>query len=458
MASLLLLLLIAFGLRWGTEVGRRGPLFDERWITRPIAELLRHGWSVETAVDFQETKGPGLIWPYAAVGGLLIEDPQEVAGAEAPPGGRQGRLPDVWKPPVEGGPAPAPPGMLAALRLVSVLCFVLSGVPLLVLAAACGIRGPPLFVVTLLLALLPQEAIFGQLVMGEASFVLLSLVLVAVVAWGMGVGNGTAHRVAGPVVAAVVLAVMLHSRPHAVAWAPAICLAAFARESWRSWPWWVAMLCAGLLRIPLWMRWGGLVGSDFQNLHGLGIRLESLTYLAAAMALPLGVFLVAWLVGPCRRGAVWVAVGVGAGLVLGLIAPVMPSLHGGLDLAVQHDRYQGVAATMARGVAGPGRGGAAVIAFMAMVGLGGLGALFAETRRRSPREVAGAILRVQAWVLLAGWALYALTRGFVFDRYLLAWSALLPIAWVLTLPRWLLGVQVAMLGGAAVWFIHTWLM
>jgi len=219
------------------------------------------------------------------------------------------------------------------------------------------------------------------------------------------------------------------------------------------------MLAAGLLRIPLWMRWGGLVGSDFNNLHGLGIRLESLTYLAAAMSLPLGAFLLGWLVRPCRRqGAAWVAVGAAAGLVLGLVAPVMPSLHGGLDMAVAHDRYQGVAATIARAVGGPGRGGAAVIACMAMLGLGGLGALFASARRYSAREIAGLMLRTQAWALLAGWALYAGTRGFVFDRYLLAWSAALPLAWVLVLPRWVLGVQIALLGVAGVWFTCTWLL
>ncbi|MBT7351219.1 MAG: hypothetical protein HN811_02030, partial [Phycisphaerae bacterium] len=177
MASMLFIVVMAFALRWGTQITDRGPIFDERWITRPIADLIRHGWSVERAIDFQETKGPALIWPYAVGGRWLTVDPHEIAGPDAPPGGKNGRSPEAWDPPIPGAPAPAPPKMLAGLRLISLLCFVLSVVPLLVLASACGIRGPPLFVVTVLFTLLPQLAIFSQIVMGEASFVLLALVM-----------------------------------------------------------------------------------------------------------------------------------------------------------------------------------------------------------------------------------------------------------------------------------------
>ena len=81
-ASMLFIVLVAFGLRWGTEVTERGPLFDERWITRPIAEIIRHGWTVQTAIDFQETKGPALIWPYAAVEAISKVTPKS-AGCTA---------------------------------------------------------------------------------------------------------------------------------------------------------------------------------------------------------------------------------------------------------------------------------------------------------------------------------------------------------------------------------------
>jgi hypothetical protein len=224
------------------------------------------------------------------------------------------------------------------------------------------------------------------------------------------------------------------------------------------------------VRIPLWIRWDGLVSSDFSNLHGMGLRLNSLTYLAAGMALLLGVFLLAWIVYPShaggpRPGRRWVVGGLCVGGLLGVLAPVMPSLHGGLDLGVQHDRFQGVAATFSRMLAGPGPGGATVVALLAVIGLGGLGALFAFTGStqgslRGARfdQVWSIVLRVQALTLAFGWLLYAVTRGFVFDRYLLAWAMALPIAWVILLPRWLIGVQTAVLALVAMYHVYIWLM
>jgi len=460
LASILFMLVGAFGVGWGTDIGQRGPMFDERWITRPIAELIRAGWSVDTAIDFQETKGPALIWPYAFVGGLLVEDPAEVSTTAAPPGGRGGDMPAeiVWYSPEPGGADPAPPNMLMTLRLVSTLCFVLSVIPLLVVAWWCGIRGPPLMLAAVFFALLPHEVVFGQLVMGEASFMLLELLLVLVVAWGFGTGTRTAHRVAGPVLYGVVLAVMLHSRPHAAAWAAGVCLASSGRESWRSWPWWVASLIGGLLRLPLWARWGGLVSSDFQNLHGLGLRLESLTYLSAAMTLMLGVFLLAALLDPAWRSIRrWALVGGSIGLLLGIVAPVMPALPGDLDLTLQLDRYQGFAATLARSIAGEGAG-SVVLAVLAACGAGGLASLLGQAFRQPARSTLGLLLRVQGWTLLAGVLMYTLTRGFVFDRYLLAWAAVLPIAWTVLLPKWLRIVQAALLTLVACWMVRTWLL
>mgnify|MGYP006115179239 CR=1 FL=1 len=143
----------------------------------------------------------------------------------------------------------------------------------------------------------------------------------------------------------------------------------------------------------------------------------------------------------------------------------MPSVHGGLDFAVQHDRFQGVAATMSRMLAGPGPGGAVFVAVLATIGLGGLGAIFAFTgsncrslRGARSDEVWRLVLRVQAFTLAFGWLLYAATRGFVFDRYLLAWAMALPLAWVILLPRWLIGIQAAVLALVAMYHVHIWLM
>lgn len=458
MCSMLFIAVMAFALRWGTQITDRGPIFDERWITRPIADLIRHGWSVERAIDFQETKGPALIWPYAVGGRWLTADPNEVAGPDAAPGGKRGRSPEAWDPPVPGGPAPAPPQMLSGLRLLSLLCFVLSVVPLLVLACACGIRGPPLLVVTVLFTLLPQLAIFSQIVMGEASFLLLALVMLCVVAWGCGVGNGTKHPIAGPILYAILLGVLLHSRVHAAPLAVGVALATFHRESWRSWPWWVASVAGGLVRLPLWIRWNGPVSSDFQQLHGVGFRLESLTYLAAAMALPLAIFLLAWAVKRSRGRWWWIPlVGMGVGVVLSIVAPNDLSVPSALDLTLLQDRYQGAAATTALAIGGTGAGSGVILGILALLGLGGLGALLAAALDRPARKLDGLVLRMQAYTILFGWLMYAMTRGFVFDRYLLVWCATLPLAWVLVLPRALIALQVLPLVLSLAWFVSTWL-
>ena len=153
------------------------------------------GWSVETAIDFEETKGPALIWPYALLG--------ETLG-----------------------------GSLNDLRLVSGLFFVLSVVPLLLLATRAGSRGASLLLAALGFMLLPYEIVFGQLVMGEASFLFGALWLVLIALWGFGDSTHGPHRWS----AGAYWSRHLHSRIHAVAWAGAICPVAFQREGIRSWP------------------------------------------------------------------------------------------------------------------------------------------------------------------------------------------------------------------------------
>ena len=458
LASMALILLAAVVLQWGTQVTSRGPTFDERWITRPIAELIRHGWSVETAIDFEEAKGPAMVWPYAAIGGWMVEDPWEITPEDAPAGGSGGNQADAWDPPVPGGPSPAPPNMLASLRLISVLCLVLSMVPLLMLAIGCGVRGPPLLLVTWLLIILPYQAVTSQLVMGEPSFVLLAITLVAVVGWGAGSGHSTKHPIAGPIWYGVLLAVLLHSRIHAVALVPAVCFVMWQRESWRSWPWWIASLIACLLRLPLWSRWGGLVSPEFQNLHGLGLRLESVTYLGAAMAPLLGVFLLAWLWR--RKRHLWYLPvgGMILGLLFGLIASPDLTPMGALDLSIKQDHYAGLVSTLAR-QAGSVVGGAWwPMMMLAVIGIGGLGALGAFALARPAQQIHGLIVRLQWLTLCFGVQLYALTRGSVFDRYLLVWAFMLPVVWVVVLPRWLCALQAMALAIIAWMQIDAWLL
>jgi len=80
----------------------------------------------------------------------------------------------------------------------------------------------------------------------------------------------------------VLLAILLHNRIHAVAFAGAICLTAFGRDRLRSWPWWLACVLAGICRLPLWMRWGGLVSPEYQSMHGLGLGLTVAKAIAEA--------------------------------------------------------------------------------------------------------------------------------------------------------------------------------
>jgi hypothetical protein len=418
--GLVSMLLVFLGLRYGTGILDSPARWDEQYITVPMVDIMEQGWTVETAIDFQETKGPALIWPYSLVGGWLG-------------------------------------GSLDDLRLVSGLFFVLSGVPLLLLAWRCGGRRLDMLMAVLGFILLPYEVVFGQLVMGEASFMFGALWLVLIVLWGMGDHERPAHPIAGPVLYCLVLAVLLHSRIHAVAWAGAVCLLAAQRDGIRSWPWWIASLLGGVLRLPLWLRWGGLVSPEYANLHGLGFRLESVVYLGAALIPLTGIFLFVWFVR-YRRCTWWFLCPLGAfiGLCLSLIAVPDLSIPDTLDLTVMHDRYQGIMATAVTLVAGEGASRTVLLGFMSVLGFASLGALGSLAMAARTEEALVSLARMQFWVLCAGISLYAFTRGFVFDRFLVIWAVGLPLLWMRWLPRWLLWLQMLVLLVIAIKMAATW--
>jgi hypothetical protein len=147
----------------------------------------------------------------------------------------------------------------------------------------------------------------------------------------------------------------------------------------------------------------------------------------------------------------------GVGAVLGVAAPIDFTVPEALDLQLLQDWYLGTAATAASMLGGEGVGRAIVLGLMAVVGLGGLGALLAASLEQPARTVAGLVLQIQSFAITCGWLMYAITRGFVFDRYLLVWCVALPIAWVLLLPRVLVAIQIVPLLAAFVWFTYTWL-
>ncbi|MHC4210704.1 MAG: hypothetical protein ACYSWT_13435 [Planctomycetota bacterium] len=424
--ALVLVLAVAVALRYGTNVLDKGPVFDEGFILIPIENLLKLGWSVETAIDFKETKGPAFVWAYALAGAVLGPD-------------------------------------LNGLRLVSVGFFVLGVVPLLLICRACArtgtaagdrLSGPGLLLVAGLYALLPHNAVLGQLLMSEPSFVFGALWLMWAFVWGFGTSRGDQHAILGPVIFAVILAVLLHHRVHAAAFGAAAALTALQRDRWRSWPWWLACAVAGLARVPLWIRWGGLVAPEYQSMHGLGFNPDSLTYLAAAVV-PLAVlFLWPALTGADslpRRRLIWV--GAGAGLALVLVA--MPALSDTLPFGRQEiPRFLGVIATTLRTATDSSTLQALLLGGLTVLGVASMGALAAIGFQYGTGDRLGVVWRLALWTLVAGSALYALTRALVFDRYLLPWAVLLPIAWTAALPRKLLVVQALIL--VVIFARHAW--
>lgn len=70
-AAMAIVVIAGVGLRLGTQAATIPATYDEPWIMTPIVNLIEQGWSMRTAIDFDETKGPGLIWIYALLGEAL---------------------------------------------------------------------------------------------------------------------------------------------------------------------------------------------------------------------------------------------------------------------------------------------------------------------------------------------------------------------------------------------------
>jgi hypothetical protein len=411
--GLLIIVTAAIALRFGTNVLEEAPTFDEPMICGPIRDLIERGWSIKTAIDFEETKGPAMIWPYALIGGVLG-------------------------------------GTLNDLRLVSVVSFVLAGAGVLWLALSCPrLRGPPLIAVSVLYVLLPYHAPLAQLVMSEASFVLGSVCLIIAFVWGFGHTREGERRIAGPLIYGLLLAVLLHHRIHAVAFAGAACLIALERDGLRSWPWWVASVAAGMLRIPLWVHWGGLVSASYQEYHGLGISPEAVVYLLAGLVPLLAVLLWPVLTDRAHRPLRWL---VWVGVAAPSLAEQVPYRND-----TMMPRFLGFISTGVRTISENSTVQRVMLSALAAVGGASLGAL-AALAWREPLTVRTALFaRFTAWSLLAGCLLYGLTAGGVFDRYLLPWAVLLPIVWVAYVPRRVLVVQALMLAAVAAYLSWVWL-
>ncbi len=405
--------IVLFAVRMGTSILQKDAVFDEQYITVPMFDLINQGWSVETAIDFEETKGPALIWPYAFFG--------EMFG-----------------------------GTLNDLRLVSLIASVMTLFLLLLIAIReqCSTLG--LCLVTLGWLLLPYNIVFSEIVMGEVSFVLFSLIAVYAY-YTSSSENKRGCDLLGLLCYALALSVALHSRIHVVAVAGAVCLHAFSRFGLRSWPWWCVTLLAGLLRIPLMMRWGGLVSPEYQSLHGLGFRLEGTAYLLAALLPLTGMFAIeAW---RTLASKLQLVLAFGFGFVFMLIAQPDLFVPEVIDFDSPNERFQGIVATVALLVSDASLVQNLVLTICAGIGCAGLVGLYklnATSKESLPCEITVLALTI-------GCGLYLFTRGFVFDRFLYTWAFLLPIVWVKRLSPLLLGIQFAFLALIACRLVSVWL-
>jgi hypothetical protein len=408
LGAFLLVLVTAMALRYATNILDKDAIFDERYIRLPIDDLLARGWSVETAIDFTETKGPTLIWAYGIGGELVGSD-------------------------------------LNRLRLVSVFFFVLGAVPLLLISRHCGLPGPALPLVAGFYVLLPQNPVIGQLLMSEPSFICGSLWLLWVFVWGFGDSIETQRSIAGPIGVGVILAILLHLRIHAVAFAAAMVFVAAERDRRRSWPWWVACAVAGLSRVPLMIRWDGLVSPEYQSAHGLGLNMDSMTYLAAAL-----VPMTAVLLWPGRRR--WIVAGAAVGLLLAVAAtPSFTDTIHILDRDIR--RYLGFVMLALRRITDSPGLTALLVGALAVTGAAAMGALGSIAWQRPAVDRLGVVYRLQFWTLVIGCFLYGMTDAVVYDRYLLSWAVLMPIVWVAALPRTAQGLQCAGLLALQCWYV-----
>ena len=400
----ILVVVVLFGVRWGTDLMNKGPILDAKYITVPINEIMQKGWSFQTAIDYEETKGPAMIWQYAFFGKLLG-------------------------------------GSLNDLRLVSLWSSVLAFLVLAWIAVRSAVYKRELLCIALGWLLIPYNLLFSEIVMGEISFLLLSMVAVALYIWGSQENISKWKRLLCPVLYCLAITLALHSRIHVIALAGAICFTSFALQGKQSWPWWVASIVAGLLRIPLWLHWGGLVSPEYQTMHGLGFRLESMAYLAAALVPLVGIFaLEGWRLKSARMR-------IGIAFLIGfmLMVVAMPDLFvpDFIDYQKNTDRFQGIVATVVLSLSSNGYVQQGLFALLAGIGLSGLTGLCACMKRSAK------IGSIAFWSLAIGLVLYGFTRGYVFDRFLLTWAFLLPIVWYQVLSKKLLVMQLLFLAAIA---------
>ncbi len=424
--AMLIVIVAGLALRYGTNILDYPDVRDELLMKRPIDGIVQSGWNVDTAINYQEVKGPAFFWPYAAGAQMIGNEMND-------------------------------------LRLISMLFFIGGAIPLLLIAMRCGARSWMLALIALLYVLLPYNAWVAQMLMSEPSFNFFGLWMMWAFVWGLTSESVVVRRCALALFT-LLLSTLLHHRPQGIALAGAAALVAFERDGLRSWPWIAACMIAGLSRLPLWLHWGGLVTSDYQGLFAFGFRLDPMTYLLAA-ALPFTAAFLWPVFSELRyRSWRWWMIGGGvAGTLFGFLFP--PDLFArveyqllSMEAAATQPIYMGVIATGVKLMLPGGKVQLLIIAALTGTGVMSLIAMLAVTWSRSALLGEGAVCRLGFWMLAAGLPLYTITAGPVYDRYLAVWVVLLPIIWARTLPRGAVLAQLALMSAMFVYFVFENLM
>lgn len=407
------------------------PIWDESYMLPVVREIVNEHWSLESLVDYQDTKGPAFFWTYAAWCSLFSTS-------------------------------------LSSLRLLTMALTVLCAWPASLIAwrawrdTEYTYRQKAWITVfsVSLIWLLPYQPVLSQLFMSEPLFDLLSLWAIALALIGFeqqkrsdaGSRSGQwPYRTAYT----IVLVLLVHVRVQAVVVAGAVCLTAAMSIGVRaSAGWWIASVVAGASRIPLWIHWGGLVSPDFQSRYGLGFRLDALTYFLIAL-LPVTVAFL-WL--PDRLSPRRTLYVIGGAAVLGAVLGVTATPN--LDLSLEAGRYMGLVASVLRESL-PTSFPARMLAWIGLTAIGaaalGGAVLHAQSESAEVGGLREPVLFMAIWLVVIGWLLHALTRGDVFDRYLLPFTLLVPTLWLRALPAWLVAAMAMLLMLINAVFVSTWL-
>lgn len=420
--TVILVLFVAVMLlvRFCTDISSQ-PIWDEDYMyaeNHVVQNIVDNNWSAKSMLDYEDTKGPVFFWIYAGWA--------ELAGSD-----------------------------LDSLRLFSNILFILCAIPFVILARYAGLAGWRLLLAGIMFVLLPDLVVLSQLFMSEPLFIFGALWLLVIFICG----SESARPVKYLIIYTILLSLMLHIRVHAVVYAGAIVLVASKRDGIiKSWSWWLATLIAGLSRVPLWLRWEGLVTPAFHDRYGLGFRLDSLTYLLIALLPVTTVMLAAFLSGKrdrrSKQSYLIIFAGAGCGLVLGILSCPDIAREAGAD----GSRFMGPVASALQPLLDKGMWLNVVIAVLSA--LGGA-ALFCTIMplcnacRNSNRSLT--VVQLCSIMVILGWLMYAFTAGDVFDRYMLISIILLPLVWVKRLPGWLVSIEFIGLLILLFLKIFTWL-